>query len=67
VTGDNPSCVFATVGHSYDTNYISKPTRRSILSNDNDLVEIYRSMGDREALIADLDIEYVNFDFPAEP
>jgi hypothetical protein len=67
VTGDNPSCVFATVGDSYHTDYISKPTRCSILSNDNDPVEIYRSMWDREALIADLDIEYVNFDFPAEP
>ena len=30
-------------------------------------LEVRRSLWDRAALIADLDIEYVNFDFPAEP
>lgn len=29
--------------------------------------DVGRSLWDREALLADLDIEYVNFDFPAEP
>ncbi|MBD3272139.1 MAG: hypothetical protein GF384_06345 [Elusimicrobia bacterium] len=29
--------------------------------------EICRSLWDRNSLIAHLDIEYVNFDFPAEP
>src|SRR5262245_32712867 len=29
--------------------------------------ELSRSLWDRESLIAHLDIEYVNFDFPAEP
>lgn len=30
-------------------------------------LDISRSLWDREALIAHLDVEYVNFDFPAEP
>lgn len=30
-------------------------------------LEINRSLWDRKSLIADLDIEYVNFDFPLEP
>ncbi len=30
-------------------------------------LEICRSLWDRESLLAHLDIEYVNFDFPAEP
>ncbi|MEN6452264.1 MAG: hypothetical protein ABFC96_17370 [Thermoguttaceae bacterium] len=29
--------------------------------------ELYRSLWDRESLLAHLDIEYVNFDYPAEP
>ncbi len=29
--------------------------------------DVARSLWDRQALFADLDIEYVNFDFPAEP
>ncbi len=30
-------------------------------------LEVRRSLWDRESLIGDLDIEYVNFDYPAEP
>jgi len=30
-------------------------------------VDVARSLWDRESLIVDIDIEYVNFDFPAEP
>lgn len=33
----------------------------------NDGLDVYRSLWDSEALIAHLDVEYVNFDFPAEP
>ncbi|RPJ60513.1 MAG: hypothetical protein EHM23_10150 [Acidobacteria bacterium] len=29
--------------------------------------DVARSLWDRESLIVDIDIEYVNFDFPAEP
>ncbi|MFY9824029.1 MAG: hypothetical protein WAM82_21805 [Thermoanaerobaculia bacterium] len=29
--------------------------------------EIFRSLWDRNSLVVDLDVEYVNFDFPAEP
>jgi hypothetical protein len=32
-----------------------------------DEIEIFRSLWDSASLLVDLDIEYVNFDFPAEP
>jgi hypothetical protein len=33
----------------------------------DDNLELARSLWDRDSLLVDLDIEYVNFDFPAEP
>jgi len=42
-----------------------RPTREAGLCLDQG-AEISRSLWDRSALLADLDIEYVNFDFPGE-
>jgi hypothetical protein len=62
-----PSSIFITIGDRDKARYLNRLCRQNLPIIDNDLVEISRSMWDRESLIADLDIEYVNFDFPAEP
>jgi hypothetical protein len=61
------SCFFVAIGDSEKTQYLNQFSKRWLPSKTNDLLEISRSLWDRESLIADLDIEYVNFDFPAEP
>jgi hypothetical protein len=55
------------IGDSEKTQYLNRFAKRWLPSGANDLLEISRSLWDRESLLADLDIEYVNFDFPAEP
>jgi hypothetical protein len=61
------SCFFMAIGDSEKTQYLNRFSKRWLPSRTNDLLEISRSLWDRESLIADLDIEYVNFDFAAEP
>ena len=63
----HPSCHFVTIGDSENTRYLNRFSECWAESEANDLLEISRSLWDRESLLADLDIEYVNFDFPAEP
>jgi hypothetical protein len=55
------------IGDSEKIQYLNQFSKRWLPSKTNDFLEISRSLWDRESLIADLDIEYVNFDFPAEP
>jgi hypothetical protein len=55
------------IGDSEKTQYLNRFSKRWLPSRTNDLLEISRSLWDRESLIADLDIEYVNFDFASEP
>ncbi len=62
----HPSCFFMAIGDSEKTQYLNRFAKRWLPSRANDLLEISRSLWDRESLLADLDIEYVNFDFPAE-
>jgi hypothetical protein len=64
---EHPSCFFMAIGDSEKTQYMNRFAQRWLPSRTSDVVEISRSLWDREFLIADLDIEYVNFDFPAEP
>jgi hypothetical protein len=62
-----PTALFVTIGdeHGVDSSDPRKawelPTR---LKSD---CEICRSLWDSSSLLVDLDLEYVNFDFPAEP
>src|SRR5258708_20611933 len=63
----HPSCFFMAIRHSEKTQYLNRFAKRWLPSRANDLLEISRSLWDRESLLADLDIEYVNFDFRAEP
>jgi hypothetical protein len=56
-----------TIGDSENIHYLNRFSERWVATSGNDLLEISRSMWDRESLIVDLDIEYVNFDFSAEP
>ena len=64
---DEPACAFLTVGDSENMHFQERLSYRRLASTENDKVEISRSLWDRESLVADLDIEYVNFDLPAEP
>jgi len=68
--GESPeeaTCVYLTrcdVQH-FENLDLKRPTELDyFLAND---LDVGRSLWDRQALIAHLDIEYVNFDFPAEP
>ncbi len=47
-------------------NFVPKQPKELGYYLDNEL-DVARSLWDRESLVAHLDIEYVNFDFPAEP
>jgi hypothetical protein len=64
---DDATCYY--IGRCFDTIRpgfnMSRPGELDLfLRNEWDVA---RSLWDREWLVADLDIEYVNFDFPAEP
>lgn len=64
--GDQPSCEFlaaSDAGASPPFKSYSPGALNSLLDGG---LEICRSLWDRRALIADFDIEYVNFDNPAE-
>ena len=63
--GSDPSCEFLTASGADELSFKlhSQRTLDSLLDGG---FEICRSLWDRKALIADFDIEYVNFDNPTE-
>jgi hypothetical protein len=63
---ESTTCDYITADSS--TQAMRRPELPNALYSklDNGL-DICRSLGDRESLIAHLDVEYVNFDFVAEP
>jgi len=65
--GSNPTAVcIATTDEA--THFRSHPRPLDELSTSlRDNLEIFRSLWDRESLLADLHIEHVNFDCPAQP
>ena len=66
-TGSNPTAVYF-VTTDEDTHLRSGPRPFDELSASlRQNLEIFRSLWDRESLLADLDIEYVNFDIPNLP
>jgi hypothetical protein len=64
--GDEPSCEFLAAGDEGATPPFKAFSARSLSSFFEDGFEICRSLWDGNSLIADFDIEYVNFDNPAE-
>jgi hypothetical protein len=64
--GNESSCEFLAAGDAKTTRPFKVVSARALNSLLNGAFEICRSLWDRNALIADFDIEYVNFDNPAE-
>lgn len=67
--GDSPettTCHHLTTGNLADPRYRENIPVRDLFQLFEHNAEIYRSLWDSAALLADLDIEYVNFDSPAE-
>ncbi len=63
---ESTTCDYITADSA--TRAIRRPEQPTALySRLDDGLDICRSLGDRESLIAHLDVEYVNFDFAAEP
>ena len=63
---ESTTCDYITADSA--TQAIRRPEMPNALySKLDDGLDICRSLGDRESLIAHLDVEYVNFDFAAEP
>jgi hypothetical protein len=58
---------FLKVGDERHINYLDSRQASELASCLNHDFEIFRSLWDSVFLLVDLDIEYVNFDFPAEP
>jgi len=65
-TLNEPSCKFLAAGNESASPPFTPYLPRALNSLLDDGFEICRSLWDRDALIADFDIEYVNFDNPAE-
>ena len=65
-TVDSASCEFLAGSDENASPPFTPYSPRALNSLWDDGLEICRSLWDREALIADFDIEYVNFDNPAE-
>ena len=61
-----PSCEFVAAGDENASPPFAPYSPRALNSLLDRGLEICRSLWDRDALIADFDIEYVNFDNPAE-
>ena len=61
-----PSCEFVAPVTRIRPRHSRRIHRRTLKSLLDRGFEICRSLWDRDALIADFDIEYVNFDNPAE-
>jgi hypothetical protein len=65
--GSNPTAVcFASTNEETQAPSEPRPLDELSASLHHNL-EIFRSLWDRESLLVDLNIEYVNFDYPAEP
>jgi hypothetical protein len=62
----NLTCRYITTDDASASRRRPQPVESLLPSLDRE-VEIARSLWDRKSLIADLDIEYVNFDSPSEP
>ncbi|MBE0534057.1 MAG: hypothetical protein IH624_00185 [Phycisphaerae bacterium] len=66
-TIDQATCYFIARCRDYDhPEFAAAQPMQLSLFLENDM-EICRSLWDRHSLILHLDVEYVNFDFPAEP
>jgi len=65
-TDQEPSCKFVAAGDENAPPPFPPYSPRALNSLLDRGFEICRSLWDRDALIADFDIEYVNFDHPAE-
>ena len=65
-TDQEPSCEFVAAGDENATPPFAPYSPRALNSLLDAGFEISRSLWDHYALIADFDIEYVNFDNPAE-
>jgi hypothetical protein len=65
-TDQEPSCEFVAAGDENASPPFAPYSPRALNSLLERGFEICRSLWDRDALIADFDIEYVNFDNPAE-
>jgi hypothetical protein len=64
--GDKPSCEFLAASDADASPPFKSYSPQALNSLLDGGFEICRSLWDRDALIADFDIEYVNFDNPAE-
>lgn len=63
---EDATCMFLAA-HGSSPHEELPPVRPSELGRVEPGWEIFRSLWDRDALVVDLDVEYVNFDLPAEP
>jgi len=61
------SCIFLITGDEHQLNYLKARKVSELTACLEQDFEICRSLWDSVSLLVDLDIEYVNFDFPAEP
>ena len=59
--------MFLTIGDEHQINYLKARKVSELPACLEQDFEICRSLWDSVSLLVDLDIEYVNFDFPAEP
>lgn len=67
--GDSPSymtCAFLTAGDAKFSRHREPVPTSKLPALWDDQLDISRSLWDRESLIFHLDVEYVNFDFPAD-
>jgi hypothetical protein len=63
----NATCIFLTTGDEHQLNHLKARKVSELPACLEQNFEICRSLWDSASLLVDLDIEYVNFDFPAEP
>jgi hypothetical protein len=61
------SCIFLITGDEHQLNHLKARKVSELPACLQQDFEICRSLWDSVSLLVDLDIEYVNFDFPAEP
>jgi hypothetical protein len=66
-SGSSPTALFITSADEESQNPGEPLPIRELGCKLQENREIFRSLWDRESLLVDLDIEYVNFDLPAEP
>ena len=61
------TCIFLITGNEHQLNHLKARKVSELPACLEQDFEICRSLWDSASLLVDLDIEYVNFDFPAEP